>query len=86
MTSRDLESNLSVDWSQLLPEDEAKLATHLTQEHRDWLDHATSQRGDTEWEKETEEDLRTVVWYLNTIPGVHALFLILSCIPVELTH
>lgn len=59
--SRDLESNLSVDWSCLGPEDEAKLATHLTQEHRGWLDHATSQRDDVEWEKRTEDDLRTVV-------------------------
>jgi HPt (histidine-containing phosphotransfer) domain-containing protein len=57
--THDLESNLSVDWSQLRPEDEAKLATHLTQEQRDWLEHATSQREDAEWEKHTEEDLRT---------------------------
>ena len=71
MTCRDLESNLSVDWSQLRPEDEAKLATHLTQEYRDWLDHATSQREDAEWEKHTEEDLRTVVRYLNVIPSVY---------------
>ena len=50
-----------MDWRQLQLEDEAKLATHLTQDQRDWLDHATRQREDAEWERHTEEDLTTVV-------------------------
>ena len=52
---------MSVDWSQLGPEDEARLQTHLTSEQRGWLEHATSQRHDAEWEERTESELQAVV-------------------------
>lgn len=64
-TSSDLESNVSVDWRELGPEDGAKLATYLSQQQQDWLDRTTSQRSDADWEQYTEEGLRTVVGILS---------------------
>ena len=59
--SRDLTSNLSVDWSQLGPEDEAKLTSHLSPEQCDWLRRATSERDDEKWKERIEERIKTVV-------------------------
>jgi hypothetical protein len=59
-TTLDLENDLGLDLSQLCPEDEAKLATHLSPEPRRWLEGATRERSDREWERATEQDIRTV--------------------------
>ena len=50
-----------MDWSNLRPEDEAKLVTHLSPEQRGWLESATSERNDMEWIKNTEQHLTTLV-------------------------
>ena len=58
---RDTESNSAIDLSQLLPEDKAKLASHLTEEQREWLRRAGEREGDAGWLRRTEEELRRVV-------------------------
>ena len=50
-----------MDLSQLGPEDGEKLGSHLSPEHRGWLDQATRERDDQVWERQTEEVIRSVV-------------------------
>ena len=57
---------MGLDLSQLGPEDEEKLASHLSQERRGWLEHATSEIEDRVLERRREQDILAMVYTVNT--------------------
>ena len=74
------------DFNQLLPEDEATLRTHLTEEQREWLDRAGGRgRDDSERGQQMEEELKMVVsvWGEERRGGVRYLFFLLSSLSAD---
>ena len=75
------------DFNQLLPEDEATLRTHLTEEQREWLDRAGGRgRDDSERGQQMEEELKMVVSIYvggGEERGVRYLFFLLSSLSAD---